>query len=709
MAAVQSPSLAPIGDAMASAQDIMDTRTPSPVNANGNAAPATTEYKPDLGAELSMLSTKLVNAINYQTNLDDSLQQTRHELEQARQELAQIRAQKKLTDDQIADGVLVKKSIMDNTMNKLRADLGTEKAARESAEKAKKQTESELENLTTALFEEANTMVAAARKDTEAAEKRNGQIRAQLEDTELLLASQTEQLRDLKDNMERLEQQSEHGGRDASVPATPIDSRTSAWDALQLPPGGHAHDIIPNHPLHFTQLLAPVMRTDTACYADFHELLLLAQRAAPLHSRQASGSQQNLGSASSSTPNLNTTAMNTSTPVPTLPGSFFSGSANNSPSSSTFAGSQTALPSLKDSKFYKRSLTEDIEPTLRLDTAPGLSFLSRRSVLSSLLSGSLAVEPFNAHTKVYGLGAVFACSLCGESRKVDPFIRRFRFRTSESDDAQRYPLCDWCLGRVRATGDFVGFLRLVREGFVRVEKEEDEASAWEESVRLRERMFWARIGGGVVPAQFAHRGQITDGLESVCGIKSPRHSLDSIPESSARGSKEVHGAESSKERGAADEMQVVDESAVSSAPSQQEPATPALPFDAAVALPTPILVEEEQPTTPFEDAPTDLSSQDQNAAADEQLQQEIAANPGPEPSTAPPIPLVQEPEQPANNQQTTSSSTPETPETSESASGIAPPRPQTAERRPSAVLARVKAMEAAGNKSPEKRLPGAFE
>ncbi|KAK3670733.1 rab guanine nucleotide exchange factor S2 [Recurvomyces mirabilis] len=711
MAAVQSP---PPAHPLAGAE-MMDTRTPSPVHANGDVAtPDSDEYKPDLTAEVSMLSTKLVNAINYQTNLDDSLQQTRHELEQAKKELSQIRLQKKLTDDQVANGILVRKSALDNTMSKLRSELEAEKAARETAEKAKKQTEGELENLTTALFEEANTMVAAARKDTEAVEKRNSQLRTQLEDTELLLASQTEQLRDLKDNMERLERLSEQGARDASVPATPVDARTAVWDALQLSPGGHGHDVVPDHPLHFSQLLAPVLRTDTAAYTDFRELLLLAQRAAPPHSRQASGSAHNI--ASTSTPNLHST--NASTSATTIPGSFFSSSANNSPSSSTF-GNQAVLPPLKDSKFYKRTLNEDIEPTLRLDLAPGLSFLSRRSVLSSLLSGSLVVEPFNAAIKSYGLGSVFACSLCGEQRKNEPYIRKHRFRTSESEDAQRYPLCDWCLGRIRASGDFVGFLRMLRDGHWRTECEEDEKDAWEEATRLRERMFWARLGGGVVPASQLNgmRREMLDSPESVRAIESARQSLEGIPERMTKPADTTEAAEQNRRTStiARAVMGPPSGGLATSRPDAtpnghlEHDTSPATSDEQADNSPTleeaPALQmskEEvpEQPTTPFEDAPSDLSSsQEQSAAADQQLQNEIAAQSSSlEEKTEVPvlhsIPIVNEP----------------TP--SSEAEVSTPPRPQRSERRPSAVLARVRAMEQGkqrGSKSPERKLPGGFD
>jgi hypothetical protein len=41
---------------------------------------------------------------------------------------------------------------------------------------------------------------------------------------------------------------------------------------------------------------------------------------------------------------------------------------------------------------------------------------------------------------------------------------------------------------------------MIAAGHWRAETDDEKKNAWEESVRLRERMFWNRIGGGVVPA-----------------------------------------------------------------------------------------------------------------------------------------------------------------------------------------------------------------
>jgi hypothetical protein len=491
----------------------IDTRTPSP-RPPAQSDSDNAEYQPDLSQEVSLLSTKLINAINYQTNLDDSLQHTRHELEAANRENARLRAEKKSLDDMVANGLLIRKSIVDKTIRELRAELAKERAAREEAERSRKQTDAELESLTTALFEEANTMVAAARKDTEAVEKRNSQLRGQIVDTELLLASQQEQLQDLKLTMGRMSERGDNdtsAGRD-SVPSTPVGSSAAMFDAMQLSPNAsNIADIPPEHPLYFSQLLTPVLRSDIPAYLDFQDLLISARKAMS-HSRAPSAGNSSAGLSSTSQTNL------ASSNSPSLPGAF-SFSTNSSPQSVSFA---STAPPLKDTKFYKRSLVEDIEPTLRLDLAPGLSFLSRRTVLSSLLQGSMVVEPFMPQTKFYG--PIFACALCGEQRKAEPYVRKHRFRTSEEESAQRYPLCDYCLGRTRAAGDFVGFLRMVRDGHWRAESEEEQKGAWEEAVRLRERMFWARQGGGVIPSL------VKQGTPSTANLKSARQSLESIPE-----------------------------------------------------------------------------------------------------------------------------------------------------------------------------------
>lgn len=343
-----------------------------------------------------------------------------------------------------------------------------------------------------------------ARKDREAVERRNEQLQAQLNDAELLLVSHQEQLVELKTAMQQRNDQESHTAA-SSTPSTPAldhgEHMSKVFEVLST------SSAIPSPPTTYTTLLQPVLRTDLQAFEDFHALLELSRKSQP-SSRVNSGTYSglaglglsNLGHRESSplsarlTPNASTTSLATSNNNPSLPATPTVPNSNNSSVSSRDIP-LTVTP-LKETPFYKRVLTEDLEPTLRLDLAPGLSWLARRGVINAMIDGKLVVEPMPNTTRLYQP----PCSLCGEQGRGDKRARRHKFRTSESDNAQRYPLCDFCTNRVRASCDFLSFLRLIKDGHWRTDGQEAENIAWEESVRLRERMFWSRVGGGVIPA-----------------------------------------------------------------------------------------------------------------------------------------------------------------------------------------------------------------
>lgn len=137
---------------------IPDPRAPSPASALSRSGSTDSGHHPDLNNEVAALSTKLINAINYQTSLDDSLQATRHELEAARERLVQLETAAKEHAKMIEKGLLVKRDDYDNMESELRKGLAEERRQKGAVEREKRRIESELENLTTALFEEANTV-----------------------------------------------------------------------------------------------------------------------------------------------------------------------------------------------------------------------------------------------------------------------------------------------------------------------------------------------------------------------------------------------------------------------------------------------------------------------------------------------------------------------------------------------------------------------
>ncbi|EGE00831.1 GDP/GTP exchange factor Sec2p [Trichophyton tonsurans CBS 112818] len=507
---------------------LRDPRVASTSDLSRTRSASTASHHPDLSNEVANLSHKLIQAINHQTLLDDSLAVARQELEE-------------------------------------------ERKRRSTIEKEKKGIETELETLTAALFEEANKMVAAAKQEREVVERKNEQLRAQIQDTELLLASHQEQLAELKSVIEQMN--SRHDDQDAATTATSISSPSDPFPDQPTPNNGNngnnnnninrlfeamnlspvtpgSDDIPPAPPTSFSHLLKPVCRTDILAYEDFNTLLQLSRSRPP--SRVGSGSYSglnvmNLANLTSSRPKStthtptnsqdtnhngsNSSNVNTGSPAAASSSVASSPSTSHGGISSSPRENITSSMQLKETRFYKRILAEDIEPTLRLDMAPGISWLTRRSVMSSLVEGELIIEPISSNASSANSATDLPsppstpssmsststpCALCGDRRTtVNP--RTHRFRTSSSDSAPKHALCLLCLEKMRACCEFVGYLRLVVDGHVRTsgdgeaEIKEREREAWEETVRLRERIFWARIGGGVVPAFISGKKAEDDG------------------------------------------------------------------------------------------------------------------------------------------------------------------------------------------------------
>ncbi|KAL2161119.1 hypothetical protein VTH06DRAFT_8338 [Thermothelomyces fergusii] len=523
---------------------IPDPRSRAMSPADGDRA--ATPHHPDLSDEVATLSTKLINAINHQTALDDNLSAARLELERSRARIRELEAKVEQQREMLEGDVWVRRASVEAESARLRARAAEEKRARLDMEQQKKKIEQELENLTAALFEEANKMVISAKEDAraeqEALQRKNDQLRAQLADTEALLRSQQEQLAELKQVMEQMAVEREEQPP-PTLPSSPGgESFEAAHDGAGSSAAGRHHGLFasssPSYPTSFTHLLHPVLRTDLAACNEFKELLRATKRlSAPRMPSGSSGSGLaslaiGLGSVSSHAApgNVSTSSLQTTGTPPTA-----SPQTPHTPASSVSSVSSAAttpILHLKETKFYKRVLVEDIEPTLRLDAAPGLSWLARRSVLAAMTDGSLVVEP-TPPTATGRFGKVIKpelnpCSLCGEARKDEEYLRTHRFRVSESDTTQvGYPLCRYCLGRVRSTCEFLGFLRIVKDGHWRADDEDAEKAAWEESVRLREQMFWSRIGGGVVLAGHTRHPSASSAAPSLRGERSPRPSTES--------------------------------------------------------------------------------------------------------------------------------------------------------------------------------------
>lgn len=502
----------------------------------------------DLSAQVTALSTKLIEAIDRQADLEDQVQVLKKELESTRKDRLAL-------EDKLAGSNLVEKSALDLEISK-----------RESAERESSRLQGEIEELTGSLFDEANRMVADAKKETAYILKKNSHLEARLAEKDSLLESLNQQLDGLKEVLQDMTDEKAADGtpRTPGINSSSSNSSTAMFaaaamtgsssaaaaasssvtsnstelsrgdDVTSTPQGTEGGAAVLDGPetprendhaysVALFSSIRPIVRRDLTAFTEFKSMTSHHKFILQIHSSLH-------------------------------------------PNSSTNGEVPIQGPSLKDFRFFKRVLNDDIEPTLRLDQSPTLSWLARRSVMSAILDGTVVVEPIsgvnesfkfignellNHEASVNGSGHMYPtghtpvatrspCKLCGESRSDSLLHARMHNlrvgRTGRSNggigsespsffsslssretlspissdkDAEGqasstedgsvvstgYPLCYYCVNRVRTVCDFVTFMRAVRDGLWKADDDIGRARAWDECCRLRERMFWARIGG----------------------------------------------------------------------------------------------------------------------------------------------------------------------------------------------------------------------
>lgn len=614
------------------------------------------------------------------------------------------------------------------TQSELEEELGREKRDKDRTNVENKELKTEVQNLreemqelSAELFDEANNMVSDARREAarEVAEtkKRNDQLKVQLEERDNLLESLQAQLGALKQAMQERDEEDDRlqnlGGlseeedeedeeEDQQKEGTQTDSthgvnETGSDDGFESAAEGDSEGNNNHHnkkQLHSASLPGsanasstnvsgpppvsarprlsrasssrkrvttvpttaelnspsrPHLRQDLASFRDFIALVRQAakQREAALESATNSASTHTAGPTSSSTSSTDVAATSSSNDeVPHTPPTHSGPFKHDEQSPLTSIYSSYMSPQthkeppslqLKDTRFFKKFISEDFEPTLRLDLAPGLSWLARRAVQMAILDGTIVIDPIAAVNELYGvnmmtdmwlnggfseaagaprdangellkdaqsgdatiskdvvapdhppkqrpvsalvsfardaklikpdkvneednhitppmsrdeahakaardlesrsshessrqshdsrtsssnnvsppMATISACSLCGESRNHSLVYARLHYlrtanaaagETGESGEAgpgtsaltagKGYPLCGYCLVRVRSVCDYLTFLRSVKDGVWKVDGVASENKVWAECIRLKERMFWARVGGG---------------------------------------------------------------------------------------------------------------------------------------------------------------------------------------------------------------------
>lgn len=278
-----------------------------------------------------------------------------------------------------------------------------ETASRGKAERDKADFESELDDLSANLFNEANRMVAVERRAKLTAEEKSASLEERLRDTETIISQQAKQMGALGSKLEAAEAQL----ADAKARQGDQEPKSAALAVGEAPQassvdGGHGRDDAANGLSMPPSPIAALSKRRPSSNEPFsisHPLPHLQLDLLPFHEYHLFLRQVSRRTLSTSTravsPGGPSTTSSPSTPGPLGP-------------------EPSPLIHHMSHPFIKRCTEEDSDPVLRLDYAPGLNWLSRRQVASAIAEGQLIIEPLFGHLPSAH------CALCGNGLEGQP-------------------------------------------------------------------------------------------------------------------------------------------------------------------------------------------------------------------------------------------------------------------------------------------------
>lgn len=393
-----------------------------------------------ISIQVTSLSTQLIESVDKQSHLEEQLNKS---IKTIASQKAAIENYNQLKTDH--DTLKKALSERDGEVKKLREDIAKENELRAKAEEETDKLNKEVEDLTASLFDEANNMVADARKEKYAIEILNKRLTEQLREKDTLLDTLTLQLKNLKKVMHSLDNESTITNNSNRYSTILSDSATSSSTSLNKVPTSYS---LASQDMYSGIVYSPSIssiRYDISLYNEFLKFV-----AALPHC-------ENIKATSS------------------------------------------------ESKLIRRLVNDEIQPILKIDNASGIGWLVKKTLLSLIIDGLVVVEPLSGVNATYQIGynssspvkqatsnmpkmfkfpldsppvAVHAaCSFCGESRDdIVEHARMYVLKTlHKTDDGKEqvtntYPLCHWCLLKLRQTCEIFAFLRSLKVGAWHLEK-----------------------------------------------------------------------------------------------------------------------------------------------------------------------------------------------------------------------------------------------
>lgn len=385
-----------------------------------------------VSVQISSLSTQLIESIDKQSQLEEKLNQAKRTI-QTQKNSIQSYNDLKLKYNKLENDLQAK----DQDLESLKDDLAKERELRATAERTVDDLNKEIEDLTASLFDEANKMVATARKESHTIEVKNHKLMEQLAEKDTILETLNLQLKNLKKVLQNLDNEGSSrisvAGNDNSTSSVSLNKTLTSNSGEQS-----------SGPI-FSPTITSI-RYDLSLYTEFLKFIAVLPYC------------------------------------------------------------ETLKDTSSDSKLLRRLVNDEIQPVLRLDNASGLGWIVRRTLMSLMMDGLVVVEPLSGLNENFQYGHatpttpnlttgskdshLFSypsdsppiavhdkCSFCSEARDdIIEHARMYVLKTqTRAEDGSlivtnSFPLCRYCLLKIRQTCEIFAFLRSLKLGAWNLEK-----------------------------------------------------------------------------------------------------------------------------------------------------------------------------------------------------------------------------------------------
>lgn len=390
-----------------------------------------------LTEEITSLSTKLVTAVSKQLELEEKLlyyHRENHQLKTKVNELTEI-------DNKYTD--------IEQKYKDLSTNFTKVSKERDEFDNQNKKLQTEVEELTASLFDEANKMVDNASRETYNFKIKNRKLYEEIDEKNLIIENLQNELGELKKMFE--DEEKKNKTKRGSLNHT-NSSKDFTNNALVANKGVQEEEEEVEN-FFDSSIFSPklkAIRFDLANYQEFKEFA--GQLIKPTY---------------------------------------------------TFD-----LNSLKLSKWFKKVWIEEIENSF---TIPSTNLFNRwqkgKFFWNAVIDGKIKIEPIknindNISTDMKTQGFDSPCDFCQESRsdKLEHLrLHSLKLTHLELNEPVDYPLCNYCLIKIRNVCDFFAKLRLVNKNFYKLDSPDNTTEyklikIYINLCLIRCKNFWGKIG-----------------------------------------------------------------------------------------------------------------------------------------------------------------------------------------------------------------------